>query len=263
MRAIFRMGFVVMCCLAFLPTLASAAPPAPKGKLVYQDDFSDPRKSGLEDNLTATDYSRGFHDPGVYHLKNIKNGETHWSLFPRQKYANLTVELDVWDNSDDFKGDISEGVIVRAQDPAHFYTVLIDTRKGQYAVRKQDGAGKWTDLIAWKPSSLIKQRSDINHLRVDADGNTFTIYLNDSSLDSFSDSSYSKGSIGLISSNVDAATNHMHFDNVKAYTTDPQPASLPNTSEPAGVDPLLLAGFALLLLGLGAAIHQRRGSTDE
>lgn len=258
MRVGFKMGLVVMFCLAFLPALASAAPPAPKGKLVYQDDFSNPKTSGLEDNLTATDYSRGFHDPGVYHLKGLKNNETHWSLFPRQKYANLTVELDVWDNSDDFKGDISQGVIVRAQDPSHFYAVLIDPRKGEYSVRKQDGTGNWADLIPAKASALVKQQSGVNHLRVDADGNNFTIYLNDQSLDNFTDASYSTGSIGLIASNVDAANNHMHYDNVKVYTSDPQPRSLPNTGQPAGTNLLLLAGFALLLLSMGMLTRQRR-----
>jgi LPXTG-motif cell wall-anchored protein len=259
MRVTIKLGVLMALCLALLPALAGAAPPQPQGKLVYDDDFSNPKKSGLEDNLTATDYSRGFHAPGVYHLKDLKPKETHWSIFPNQSYGQLTVELDVWDNSDDFKGDISQGVIVRAQDNTHFYAVLIDPRTGEYSVRKQSSANASTDLIAPKASPLIKQQSDVNHLRVDADGSKFTIYLNGEQLDTFSDSAYAKGSIGLIASNVDAATNHMHYDNVKVYSTEAQaaqptsttPTNLPKTGQPGGAEPLILAGFALLLLLLG------------
>ena len=263
MRAVFKVGLIAALWLALVPVIASAQPPGPKGKLVFQDDFSDTKKSGLEDNLQATDYSRGFHAPGVYHLKDVKPNATNWELFPTQSYGQLAIELDVWDNSDDFKGVISQGVIVRAQDDNHFYAVLIDPRKGQYAARKLDGANKWTDLIAWKASPLVKQRSDVNHLRVDAEGDKFTIYLNGESLDSFSDAAYKKGSVGLIASNVDAATNHMHFDNVKVYTTEPQaagpqPAGLPNTGQPGRAEPLVLGFFALLMLLFGLWTRQRR-----
>jgi len=267
MKVAFKTGLIVVLCLAFLPVLVSAAPPTPQGKLIYQDDFSDPKKSGLEDKLQATDYSRGFHAPGVYHLKDIKAGETHWSLFPNQSYGELSFELDVWDNSDNFKGDLSQGVIVRAQDDAHFYAIMLDPRKGQYAVRKLNGKDTWSDLIAWKASPLVKQQSDVNHLRVDADGSKFTVYLNGDSLDSFSDTAYAKGGIGLIASNVDATGNHLHFDNVKTYSTEAQtapttptttpPSDLPRTGQSSGDLALLLACFALGLLSLGLWVRRK------
>src|SRR3954452_13249384 len=156
-KRLFARGLIVALCLALWPMLASAAePPKPAGKLVYQDDFNDSgKKSGLEENKAATDYSRGFHAPGVYHLKDLKKGETHWSLFPNQAYGNFTIEIDLFDSSDDFAGDISQGLIVREKDDEHFYAVLIDPRLGQYSVKKPDGAGKWSNLIAPKASALI------------------------------------------------------------------------------------------------------------
>src|SRR5262245_42777916 len=147
MRLAFKTGLVATLCLLLWPALASAAPPAPKGTLVYEDDFST-KKSGLEDNLTATDYSRGFHAPGVYHLKDLKPNETHWELFPNQSYGEFTYQADVWDNSDDVSaGDVSEGLVFRATDDSHFYAVLVDPRKGTYAIQKWDG-GKSSDLVA-------------------------------------------------------------------------------------------------------------------
>lgn len=266
MKVAFKTGLIVALCLMLLPALVSAAPPTPQGKLVYQDDFSDPKKSGLEDNLKATDYSRGFHAPGVYHLKDLKAGETHWELFPNQSYGELAIELDVWDNSDNFKGDLAQGVIVRAQDDSHFYAVFIDPRKGQYAVRKLNGKDTWTDLIAWKASPLIKQQEGVNHVRVDGDGSKFTVYLNGESLDSFSDTAYAKGGIGLIGTNVDSTGNHLHFDNVKLYTSEAQTTTTPPTTQPSDLPKtgqagdnlaLLLAFFALGLLSLGMWVRRR------
>src|SRR3712207_7738571 len=51
------------------------------------------------------------------------------------------------------------------QDDTHFYAVLIDPRKGEYAVRKLDGTNQWSDLVPLKASPLVKRRDAINHLR--------------------------------------------------------------------------------------------------
>jgi LPXTG-motif cell wall-anchored protein len=254
MKLAFKTGLIVTLCLVLWPALASAAPPTPKGKLVYEDDFSS-KKSGLEDNLTATDYSRGFHAPGVYHLKDLKPNETHWSLFPDQSFGEFTFQADVWDNSDDVSaGDVSEGLVFRATDKDHFYTVLVDPRQGTFAVRKWDG-GKASDLVAAKDSALVKRKNEVNQLRVDGDGGKFTIYLNGDKLTDFSDSSYAKGQIGFIASNVDATGNHIHFDNVKIYSTEPaaKPATLPTTGgEDTSLWLTVVFGLALLSLGVWA-----------
>lgn len=252
------LGLLVALALVLIPVIAFAAPPAPKGKLVYEDDFSDPKKSGLEDNLTATDYSRGFHAPGYYHLRDLKANETHWELFPKQSYANLTLDLDVFDGSDTFTGNVWQGVVVRAQDENHFYAVMVNPRGGKYVVRKLDGANKWSDLIAEKASKLVKAAADVNRLRVDADGANFTIYLNGEQLDTFSDAAYKQGGIGLIATNIDGVAMHMHYDNVKVYTTDAAaPATLPTTGAADATTPALLAGLALLLLALGVQVRRR------
>src|SRR6266496_1741397 len=256
MKVFFRVGLLVAIVLALVPAIASAKPPDPKGKLVYEDDFSTGAKSKLDDNLTATDYQRGFHAPGVYHLKLLKNDEVHWSLFPDQSYAEFSILVDVFDFSDDITaGTVSQGLVFRAKDNSHFYTVLVDPRTGKYAVRKQDGANKSSDLIAFKASPLVKRQKDVNHLRVDGAGDSFTIYLNDEQLDTFKDASYAQGRIGFIVANVDAKEPHMHFDNIKVYTTDTQsaapPAKLPTTGQEQGAPALLLVAFALLLMSLG------------
>jgi LPXTG-motif cell wall-anchored protein len=256
MRGRLRVALLLAIILALLvPSITSAKPANPKGKLVFEDDFSTNTKSGLEDNLKATDFQRGFHAPGVYHLKLLQNNEIRWSLFPKQSYGEFAITLDMWDFSDDINsGKVAQGLVFRAQDNNHFYAVLINPRDGTYSVRKLDGADKWTDLIASKASPLIKRQKEVNQLRVDGEGASFTIYLNDEQLDTFSDKSYSKGGIGFIMANVDAKEPHMHFDNIKVYTTDAAaatPAGLPKTGQGQGDQAWLVGLLALLMVGAG------------
>jgi hypothetical protein len=261
MKMTIRVGVLVVLCLALLPALAIAAPPSPKGKLVYQDDFSDTTKSKLEDNLKATDYSRGFHAPGVYHLIMRQNNQTHWELFPGQSYSNFSMQMDVADASDDFAGNVSGGFVFRAMDDSHLYAVLLDSRKQQFAVRKLDGK-TWSDLIAFKPSTLISARDGHNLLRVDGDGDTFTIYVNGETLGTFKDAAYKQGGVGMIQSNIDAVGPHHHWDSAVIYTTDTPtettPAQLPTTGQAGESAVLALATFAFALLLLGLWVRQRR-----
>ncbi|HWQ14218.1 MAG TPA: family 16 glycoside hydrolase, partial [Roseiflexaceae bacterium] len=248
MKTVYRVAMLVAFGLALLPALASAQPPAPKGRLVFEDDFSSATKSGLEDNVNATDYSRGFHPPGVYHLKLSNPNEVRFALLPNQSYGQFSAQLDIWDNSDAFTGSVSQGLVFRARDATHMYAVLIEPRKGQYAVRKLDGR-QWTDLVAFEDSPLIKRQAEVNQLRVDAEGDDFTVYLNGETLVTFSDASYDKGGIGLITANVDAEEPHMHFDNLKIYSTEAAPAGAPaGLPRSGGSDGPALALAALALL---------------
>jgi hypothetical protein len=246
--------------LALLPAMVAAAPPTPKGQLVYEDDFTSGEKSGLEDNVNAADFQRGFHPPGVYHLRVTNPNEVRFSLLPNQSYGQFSAEAEVWDNSDAFQGDVAQGLVFRAQDDAHLYAVLLHPRKGQYSVRKLDG-GEWSDLVAAADSPLVQGQSNVNMLRVDAEGSDFTIYLNGETLTSFSDASYAKGGLGMIIANVDAVEPHMHFDNLAIYSTEAVPAAatpgaLPRSGAAASLPLLALAILAALLLVGGASVRR-------
>jgi LPXTG-motif cell wall-anchored protein len=259
MNKLSKLGIVVAMLLALLPSLTSAEAPAPKGKLVYEDNFDTATKSQLEDNLSGADFSRGFHPPGVYHLKVLKPNQTQWVLFPKLSFSNLTLVTDIGDFSDDVKsGSVLQGLIFRAQDENHFYTVLLNSRNSSYTVRKLDGAGKWSDLVPSTTSALIKGATTVNTLRVDGDGGKFTIYVNGEQLGSFQDTSFASGKVGFIIANQDAKEPHIHYDNVKVYTTDAQPAALPNTGE-GTTAPMALLGLLVVML-LGAGIYLRRAA---
>ncbi|HEX9441843.1 MAG TPA: SUMF1/EgtB/PvdO family nonheme iron enzyme, partial [Roseiflexaceae bacterium] len=229
--------------------------PDPVGTLVYEDDFSDiageDAKSGLKDQKDEQQFGVGFHTPGVFHVKLAENNNTRWVPLPRFVYGDFSLQIELWDNSDKFTGDVAQGVIFRVRDNNHLYAALLDPRKGQYAVRKLDGQDNWTDLIPWKGSELVKRKADHNILRVDAAGEKFTIYLNGRLLDQFSDASYGPGMVGMIVANVDAVTPHMHFDNLKIWGNDPAPLDpglTPTRQDPNG-DMALIPGGEFILGG--------------
>jgi len=273
MKRIFAAVLTLATALLLGPALAHAAPPAPEGKLVYVDDFSDKgARSGLELKLGGdAAFSRGVHGPGVYQMELRQPNDTRTVLFPNQNYGQLSLKVDILDYSDAKTGDASPGLVFRAQDPTHYYVALMDPRKQQFAFRKLDGT-TWSDLLAWKPAEVIKSKDAHNILRVDASGNTFTAYVNDEMVGTVQDSAYPKGQIGFIVSNVDAPKPHYHFDNIEVYSTEPgpklttgtgSPPPLPTSGVPATGTSLALLILALALSGLGLWVRTRRSAASR
>ncbi len=230
------------------PERDSTPAPEPDGTLIFTDSFdSGLGRSGLEDLLDADDFQRGVHPPGVYHLLSSESG-THWSLLPRLAYRDFSIQLMLQDNSDSFDGSAAQGVIVRVRDDEHFYMVLLDSRGGRYAVRKQDGEDNAADLIAWTPSPSIKGRDGENLLRIDAKDENFTIYLNGTLLDSFSDSDYGFGMVGMAIEQGDAERPHLHVDDIQIWSSDTTILStLPGEKKDPAGDMVLIPGGEFII----------------
>jgi formylglycine-generating enzyme required for sulfatase activity len=229
---------------ATAPT-ALAALPAPAGKLAYEDDFgAGAEKSGLVGQQLAPDLALAVDPAGVYSMSLSKPNQTRWVFLPRLAAGDFSVLIDLSDGSPDRTGGAAQGLVFRGRDNEHFYALLIDPRKAEYSLRKQDGADKWTDLIAAKPSALIRQQDGVNQIRLDAAGDSFTLYMNGVKLDSTRDSSYTFGMLGTIIANADAATSTMRFDNLKIWSNDPPPraSTLPATRQGLSGDMVLISG---------------------
>ncbi len=228
---------------ATAPT-ALAALPAPAGKLAYEDDFgAGAEKSGLVGQQLAPDLALAVEPAGVYSMSLSKPNQTRWVFLPRLAAGDFSVQVDLSDGSPDRTGHAAQGIIFRGRDSEHFYALLIDPRNAEYSLRKQTGKNNWTDLIATKPSALI-QREGVNQLRLDAAGDSFTIYVNGVKLDSARDSGYTFGMLGTIIANADAATSTMRFDNLEIWSNDPPPrvSTLPATRQALSGDMVLIPG---------------------
>ncbi len=241
--------------IANAPTTASvptalAALPVPAGSLVYEDDFgTGAEKSGMVGPQLAPDLTLAVDPAGFYAMSLSKPNQARWVLLPRMAAGDFSVQLDLSDGSPDRSGGAAQGLVFRGRDSTHFYALLIDPRKGEYSLRKQDGKDHWADLIATKPSALIQQQDGVNQLRLDAAGDTFTVYLNGAKLDSVRDSSYTFGMIGTIVANADAASSTMRFDNLKIWSNNPPPraSTLPVTRQSLSGDMLLIPGGEFVL----------------
>jgi serine/threonine protein kinase/formylglycine-generating enzyme required for sulfatase activity len=237
------------------PTTAASKPepiPEPLGQQVNSDDFNDLNRldpNGLADLRGAKDFERGFHAPGVFHMKLPNPNDTEAVLMPRQIYANFSVQSVMWDNSDTSVGSVSQGMVFRASDASHYYALMIDPRTGQYSLRRQDGPGQTSDLIPWTPSPLINQGKEKNTLRVDANGHTLSFYLNGSQLATHDDDAYEQGMIGMVVANIDAEAPHMHFDDLQIWSTDQPPAApaLPAERKDPNGDMVLIPGGAFVI----------------
>jgi formylglycine-generating enzyme required for sulfatase activity len=228
------------------PEPTALAPlPEPAGTLAFEDDFgAGAGKSGMVGQQIAPDLTLEIDPAGLYSMTVSQPNQTRWVFLPRLAAGDFSVQHDLADGSPDRSGGAAQGLVFRGRDSSHFYALLIDPRGGEYSLRKQDGPDNWTDLIAAKPSALIRQQNGINQLRLDAAGSTFTLYLNGVELDKASDDSYSFGMFGTIAANGDAATSTMHFDNLRIWSNDPPPqaSTLPATRQGLSGDMVLIHG---------------------
>jgi len=234
---------------AVAPT-ALVALPEPAGALTYADDFgAGAEKSGLVAQKLAPDLTLAIDPAGFYAISLSQPNQTRWVFLPRLAVGDFSVQIDLSDGSANRSGGAAQGLIFRGRDSAHFYALMINPRTTEYSLRKQDGADTWSDLIAAKTSALIQQQDGINRLRLDAAGDTFTLYLNGVQLDSAKDSSYTFGMLGTIIANTDASASTMRFDNLKIWSNDPPPqaSTLPATRQGLSGDMVLIHGGEFVL----------------
>ncbi|MBI5081713.1 MAG: hypothetical protein HZB17_10470 [Chloroflexi bacterium] len=94
------------------------------------------------------------------------------------------------------------GLIFRAQDVANYYVFQLDC-DGRYRLLRFGGSAA-NPLIDWTTSSTITRGSRaFNVLGVQAKGSTMTLFINQTKVDTATDSAYSSGRFGLwLGSNV-------------------------------------------------------------
>jgi formylglycine-generating enzyme required for sulfatase activity len=233
---------------AATPT-TGAPPPNPQGQLVYQDTFADLNKSGLDNRPDDAEFARGPGAQGGYQIIVSKQNDTRWTVLPRQAYLNFTLQIDLHDGSDTFDGAAAQGVVFRTHDNSHLYAVLVDPRTGRYAIQTGADTGSLRDLVAWKESPLVKRQGEVNQLRVDAQGDQFTIYLNGAALDSFQDQANGFGMLGLLAANIGANAPRMLFDNLMIWSADTAPPApqLPTIREMPVGDMVLIPSGSFIM----------------
>ena len=141
------------------------------------------------------------------------NNIMQFSTLPDQIFDNFILEVDV----QLLQGDTgsSYGVLFRMQDTTRFYRFEI-TGDGLYMVERRDGEAGWTRFInTWTSTPAINQGlNSTNRLKVEALGQTISLYVNDILVHQLTDNVYSSGTIALDAGTFVQPQAQVAFDNL-------------------------------------------------
>jgi hypothetical protein len=202
--------FVGLLCLVACAD-ATGVPGASGADVIYADGFV-PGETGnwvIEgDNAGKTSL---INEQLVIDLTD--NNIMQFSTLPDIIFDNFILEVD----ARLLEGDLgsSYGVLFRMQDTTRFYRFEI-TGDGLYMVERRDGEQGWTRFVdRWTESTAIKQGlGSVNRLRVEALGQTISLYVNDEPLYQFTDTAYSSGTIALDAGTFVQPKAQVAFDNL-------------------------------------------------
>jgi len=196
---------VVFATLVLL--LAACAAGAGDG-LPWADDFSNPASGWQAESDSSAEV--GYSDGGMRILVKVANSLAWASAGRALSDLYLTVEATQIAGPDDNE----YGVMVRMQDPQHFYRFSI-SGDGYYLVSKYDGQ-EWKPLgTDWTPSDAIHPGAATNLLGVVCQGAQLTFLVNGVQLAQVEDKSYTRGDIGLYAGSFFEPDVEVQFDNLR------------------------------------------------
>ena len=186
--------------------------------LLYFDDFSDPNSGWVS---LDKEWGKAGYLNGEYQilLKNTQDGlvVTPDLVLP----SDYRIEVDARQASSNassyglmfglqFSGDTYEG-----------YQIIVYPTTQEYLLNKRNMSGSWPVLIDWTYSTTIHQGMGTNHLRVDRIGTVIYLYINDTLVTTFTDSSFTSSGrdAGVRAFSYDSAPVDVRFDNFSAYRT--------------------------------------------
>jgi hypothetical protein len=178
-------------------------------ELPWVDDFSDPTSGWLAESDAAADVA---YQDGVMHVLVKLPNSLAWAFAERElSDLRLSVEATQVSGPDDNE----YGVLVRMEDPDHFYRFSI-SGDGYYLISKHDGE-KWEVLSGddWAPSDAIHPGTAANLLVVICQGEVMSFSVNGVQLAEVRDNSYPRGGIGLYAGSFFEPDVEVHFDDLR------------------------------------------------
>ena len=212
-----RSYWVVSLALLALAALACQAPlinrllPSQSGKILFQDDFSDP-SSGWN-RVTTTKGQTDYAD-GVYRIFVNEPNLDIWSM-PGRNFDDVRIEVDALKVGGE--RDNRFGIICRAVSVDSFYTFIVSS-DGYYGIGKIKGQDyRLIGMDALQPSQAIRLGTALNHLRADCVGDRLSLYANGEKLVEVQDPEFASGDAGLIAGTYQSAGTDIRFDNFIVY----------------------------------------------
>lgn len=168
----------------------TAAPLAPSGTLLFQDEF--------ENNTTgwarvANDSGIMDYDGGGYRILIRQPSFNFWST-PEMDFRDVRVEADVTKlNGPD---ENRTGLMCRYQNGNYYFFII--SNDGYYAIGKFIGGQTILLGQSAMQSSEMIQVSSLNHLRADCIGDSLTFYVNFNLIAGAKDSDLQSGDVGML-----------------------------------------------------------------
>lgn len=203
-----RILFVVVV-LAITSLGCSLSSFIPSGS-VLQDDFSSGEGWGTR---TDSDSSIDYSDGGL-RMQIFTSNYFIWSTPNGESYENIHLEVTVKNNST--PGTTAFGVLCHQQTVHDSFYYFVMTPAGEFAIAK--AALAQTDVFltnkdTWGTSDLIAQNAASYRVGADCGNGTLTMYVDGQQIATVSDSSYTSGSVGLLTwSGEDASSADVTFD---------------------------------------------------
>ncbi len=175
----------------------------------------------LDTGVASLATPRRDYEAGEYFIELIEqNDRGQREIYPGQIFADFAAEVQVRFETD--VESVRGGLVWRYQDkPSYYYFNIRNT--GRYALEKFLD-GEWQTLIPATASPHISTGIATNNLKVVAEADLISIYVNDQHLADFTDSSISEGMIGLRAEVFAESpiTTRVFFDNLRVSTaTEP------------------------------------------
>lgn len=181
------------------------------GKLLFSDDFST-SKSGWG-AYSEGDFLAAYKN-GSYILTAVPANYWSYNSNPRLNLTDFIVEVESTKMSG--PDDNVLGLAVRKMGSGDYYAFLISS-DGYYDVRELYD-NTWVTSENWTESEAIKTGSQTNLIKVVAQGDKFSFYVNGEKLGDFVDNTLTSGSIGLYVGSQSEGNVTIAFDNFKVWS---------------------------------------------
>lgn len=206
--------FWLVCGVTLLLLIGCNRDTAPEEELpsgvLYQEDFE--TNSGewiLESDMDAEATINGGQLQVAINSPNL----VAWAELSDRKFDDFVLEVDASQLAG--PDDNSYGVIFRMKEQTEFYRFDV-SGDGYYEFsrRNDDEANPWTSITEWLDSEAIHKGASTNQIKIVAQGDHFSFYVNGQLVAEADDDSYRSGGIGLDAGSFSEAGVQIAFDNL-------------------------------------------------
>ena len=179
------------------------------GQLLYAYDMKSPGRGWVNDGIQCA------FSPQGYHVHVYPPYRAAWCYSGQEQFSDvkITVQAAL------LHGNIY-GLILRLNPAAPSFYALEVNKRGEYRFVRAQGSNplNWLTLIDWTPSNAIQSGyGHLNTFIVLTRGSKLSFYINKVFVNSYSDTTYTSGFIGLLAGEDDNGSAVAVFDDIGVY----------------------------------------------